>query len=252
MGTPQQREGGSWRYQPTMPGGRRASIAIPRCSKRSAAKVARQVDEIIDCRAVGDSLPKQTREWLAQISDSLHESIASAGLVDPRVDPVLGSYIDELLGDHTVKESTRKRWNTARNRLVEYFGEKRLVGDIDQSDALEWHRWMLEEKGYAAGTVGRDVGLARQFMARAIEGGIIEANPFRNLSTVVRPDRGREFFIDGPMARLVAEQIEDVEFRAIFVLARWGGPAHPERNPRHDLVRREMGSESALCALTQD
>lgn len=223
MARPVKRKGGSWRYQPTLPDGRRGSISIPRCSQRIALKVCTRIDELIDCASVNEQPPAELRVWLDGISDQLHASLARCGLVRNRVTRTLSAFLDEEIDDHTLKASSRTRKRIARNRLVEYFGHDKPIREITREDALAWHRWMLEDKGYADNTVARDVGFAREFMKSAIGADLIAENPFDGLSSAIRSNQDRMHFVDRETFTRVMDAMEDEIGRALFVAARIGG-----------------------------
>ena len=223
MANPVRQSNGRWRYQPIGPDGSRLSIRWDGVSDRQAAEIAGHIDELIVARSAGVSVPPRTVHWLNDIGPRMHDTLAESGLVDARRSSTLAALFDEVIATSSNEPSTITRQKSARSRLVEFFGPDRDLASIGHEDARAWHRWMLRERRLAEATVARDVGIARQFFSEAEQRGLIEKNPFRGLSSVVRPDHERQRFITPEDIAAVLDACPSAEWRALVTLARFGG-----------------------------
>ena len=118
-----------------------------------------------------------------------------------------------------------------KGRLVEFFGEDKLLTEITPADADDWRRWLQSKVG--DNTTRRACGRAKQFFHAAVRRRLIgrDDNPFADMKdTTVRANRSRDFFITGEVADQVFEACPNLEWRVLFSLSRYGGLRCPSEH----------------------
>src|SRR5262249_18613084 len=143
--------------------------------------------EVINAAAIhGVAIDGETAEWLSKIGDAVHAKLARAGLVElrkslgPKPQGALGEFLECYIAGRTdVKPRTRINLDSARRRLVEYFGEDKALEQITAGDAKDWAIWLNGR--YARGTMGRTIKRAKQFFQAAIDKELISKNPFSKI-----------------------------------------------------------------------
>lgn len=182
-----------------------------------------------------DELPKDLAEWMGDLKPEYLEKLALAELAERQNTdaPRLASFIADYLATRTdVKADTRRGLENSRDELLAYFGGNRDMRAITVGDAQEFLRWMSSDKReldngnkgkLGPNTAKRRAGRAKQFFAHAVRKGILSRNPFDGLRCRVGGSPERLRFIPAATIEKVLAQITDPEFRAVVVLARWGG-----------------------------
>jgi len=151
---------------------------------------------------------------------------ANAGLVSKRVTSTLIGFVDAYIAARSdVKPSTATVWRRTQNHFNRFFGDERLLRDVNVGDAKDFRRH-LKNRSLAEDTVRRTCGIAKQFFEDAIDRGLITRNPFkhRDLPTATGAgDKSREFFVNRELTEKVLEMLPDAQWRLMFALARFGG-----------------------------
>lgn len=203
--------------------GTRRSIRLGKVSGRNAEKVKRHVESIVAAQSTGDRLSGEVLGWLRGLEVVMADKLAAVGLIPARPRTKLRPFLDEFIEKReNVKASTRLVYRRGRRYLVEHFGEDRLVQKITAGDAQEWQQW-LRASGKDDNTVRRSCGLAKQFFRSAMRHGLIDTNPFEDLTSAVRGNASKFYFVSREEARSVLQACPDAEWRLMFALARYGG-----------------------------
>ncbi|HEY4261848.1 MAG TPA: phage integrase SAM-like domain-containing protein, partial [Schlesneria sp.] len=138
-----------------------------------------------------------TAKWINTLADSLHEKLASFGLVESRTSKrasTVAAFVDGFIANREAdtKESTRTVYKRTRKHLVGFFGAEVQLSSVTCGQAADFRRYLLARK-LAENTVRRTCGFARQFFADAVERELITKNPFATKSIAVairrNPDR---------------------------------------------------------------
>ena len=202
--------------------GKRKTLYLGKVSQRAAEAVCLRIEELIGARdhAYSDEL----RRWIESRSEDLQAKLAAAGLIEKRQAATLGGFIDGFIEarEADTKASTRIKWGTVRNQLLNHFGPQRQLASITEADAEGWRLRLLRE-GRSDNTVRRACGIAKQWLAAAIRARLLTTNPFRRLVSTVRANPERFAFIDPATAERVIDACPDAEWRLLFALARYGG-----------------------------
>lgn len=213
--------------------GQRQAIRLGKISKRQAETAARHVEVLLSRKVTGEALPAETSVWLSEISVVLFDKLVAAELAEPRkasTDISLGELIDQYFEHRkSVKESSRIVWRNAKRNLIEFFSSSRSLGSITPGDADEWHEWLIES-GLGENTIRKRCGVAKQFFKYAIRKNLISENPFQDLKSSVGANEERQHFVERSVIDQVIEVCDDIEWKLIIALARYGGLRCPSEH----------------------
>jgi len=215
---------------------KRRSIRLGKCSMKDAQSAKSHIERLNAAQILNTSLDNEQALWLAGLGDLLHKRIAATGLCNPRVEQdatTLKQWCDRYLESAQIKASTKEQIERARDNLVTFFGDDRLIRTITTQQAKEWVAWLAKngneraagkDKSLALNTVRRRTGRAKQFFTAAVEAKLIEASPFESKEIVCTTGDNRErmSFVDAAtIEKCIAATAGD--WRTIIALARYGG-----------------------------
>jgi integrase len=223
------------------PDKKRRSVRLGQTSAADAKTIAEHIEHLANCWKRRKPPCKQTDQWVAgMLEDSaqwwLYDRLAKVGLVTARDIPEevevskLGPFIASYIESRTdIEEGTAYNLQRVRQRLVDYFGEGKLISDITPADADAWRLWLQERVG--ANTTRRSCGRAKQFFRWAVRKRLLEENPFADMKNcTVQANKEREFFIDRVASGKVLESCPDAEWQLLFALSRFGGLRCPSEH----------------------
>jgi integrase len=142
----------------------------------------------------------------------------------------MGQFIDEYIAKRTdVKPNTATVYGHTRRNLIGFFGASKPLREITPGDADEW-RISLMNQGLADNTVRRRCGVAKQFFNAAVRKGLIQRNPFADLTAGVRANPKRLYFVTRKEAEAVLDACPDAQWRLLFALSRYGGLRCPSEH----------------------
>ena len=217
------KDGRGWRIRFYNSNGDRKQIRISGITKVTAEQIGRHVDALNASRTYGGTIDRQTAVWLSQIGQTLHDKLASVGLVEQRESCVLGLFLKNYLQQrHDAKPATIRKMQSAVNHLVEHFADDRELRSIRKGDADEFRSYLYSQ-GLAENSVRRYCGLAKQFLRAAMRKGLIEENPFADQVAAVRGNASRFYFVSREDAAKILKHCPDVQWKMIFALCRFGG-----------------------------
>jgi len=208
------------------PDGRRKTIRLGKCDRKTAESVCRHVEALLAARIAGQPVPRATATWLASLGTVLRDKLAAVGLAEAANSrpPTLGAFLDELfaLRQAELKPSTMTVLRQARRWLERFLDPATRLDAITPQDADRVRALLLE--GRAKATANKWTRLMKEFFAAAVRRGLISANPFGHIrGLAVVGDRSRRVFIPADEVRRVLEVIPCPQFRLLVTLARWGG-----------------------------
>ncbi|MGC3970995.1 MAG: site-specific integrase [Pirellulales bacterium] len=257
MATPKKRTKRGWQrdqsgcvvVQFTAPDGKRRTLRLGSIPDKNAAKFVVDLRELCAVVALGHAGDPQqmnrVTEWVATLGPKVAEKLVEFGLVraaTPTEATKLGPFIEQYLSvRNDVKEATATFYAHTKRNLLAFFGADRDLSTITKLDARAFKAYLLRPKpenpekvapedrgeGLSPNTMRRRVTMASQFFGAAVEGKILESNPFRGVGETVRPNKERMFFIVESDAMKVLEACPSMEWRLVFALARWGGLRTP-------------------------
>ncbi len=214
---------------------RRRTLWLGKCSQRVAVAVKVKVEHLLNSVGMNAPLDNDVVQWVNGIGDELHEKLANAGLVQPRVtvrlDQFLNEYVEARKAD--IKPQTIVHWGHTLKNLRAFFDPEIPLRDVTEEDAMAFKAFLVEQ-GLAEATVRRRIGLARQFFNAAMKQKLITENPFKQdaLPTAVGGNSARQFFVTRAMTEQILEACPDAEWRLLVALARFGGLRTPSESLR--------------------
>lgn len=222
------------------PDRKRRVVRLGKIGSGAAAEIKAHIEVLVEAwRFAGDKpVDRATDKWLSKLlADKarhwLYDRMAAVGLVTARDVPEeieaekLGPFVDAYIASRTdLEESTGYNLKLVRGRLVEYFGSDKPIADVSPADADAWRLWLLERIG--PNTTRRFCGRAKQFFRWAVRKRILAESPFQDMKGLnVQANKEREFFVDRGMAQKVLDACPNLEWQALFSLARYGGLRNP-------------------------
>ena len=202
--------------------GKRRAIRLGRITLKQAQALRAKVEALVKAEFSG-SMDDETARWVANLGDTLHDKLLAVGLVAPRGSARLGPFIDGYIASRVdAKPSTATIWGHTRRCLVEHFGADKPLSEVTAGAADAWRLYLIGQ-GLADNTVRRHCGIAKQFFKVALRNKLITENPFADLSSQVRGNEARMFFVTPDVADKVLEACPDAQWRLIFALCRYGG-----------------------------
>lgn len=223
-------DGESARVQFIAADGKRKAVRLGPVSERIADRVKAHIETIADCQRFALPIDTGTAAWLADIGDDFHARLAAVGLVQPRRRATLKQFLAEYIaGRADIAANTRRNMNTVRKRLEHHFGDVQM--DAVTADLATAFASALSRPGFsrphapplAKATIGRDVKMARQFFAAALEQRLVDANPFADVPIYPQVNPDRNHFIDRETIGRVMAATDNPRWHALIALSRYGG-----------------------------
>lgn len=194
-------------------------------SKKSANEIKTRVEYLISAKASNLPLDTATATWVSGLVPDMQTKLHHAGLIEkPELMevPLLGEFLENYIDSRTdVKPRTITNLKAAARELLNYFGENKALEDINEGDADDFWRQLIERMG--ENTARRRCGRAKQFFKAAIKKRFLDYNPFAELKTNVQANPKRFHFISREVAGKILEACPSAEWRLLFALARYGG-----------------------------
>lgn len=211
------------------PGAPRQSIRLGRMAMKPAQAIRARVEAIAADRATNRPHDAELSAWLAGLDEALLGKLRRVGLADGvgLTTVTLGEFLERYFGTLSVKPATRTAYAHTRRNLESYFGTDRPVRSIGPADADGWRSWLVENEKLSPPTVARRVVAARTFWRKAQRWGLAAANPFADVTGGHQANPRKLRFIPQADVRAVLDEAPDAEWRALIVLARWGGLRTP-------------------------
>jgi integrase len=205
--------------------GRRRSIRLGKVSHKTAVEIRLKVEKLNAAAIAGAAADDETARWVAERGDVLAEKLANVGLMQSRArgSRHLGEYLDQYIRGRTDhKPNTARNIDQARRAMVAFFGADLPIEKINAADAERWRNG-LRSQGYKPATVSSHVKRAKMMFQHAVDGELIQRNPFAKLKPGQQLDKSREVFVSQETIQAVIDAAPDAEWRLIIALARFGG-----------------------------
>ncbi len=203
--------------------GRRRTLRLGKVPMKLAESVKLRVERLNAAKLAGHAVDDDTARWVGTLDDTLHAKLAAVGLVEARGTTTLAAFVDGYIRKRVdVKPATLTVWGHTRRNLVEFFGEHRSLRSITRGDAESWRLHLVGE-GLAEATVRKRCGFAKQFLEAAVQQGLLQTNPLRELKSASQTNTRRQRFITQDGIAKVIAHAPDAEWALIFALARFGG-----------------------------
>ena len=220
--------GGRRRILFVAPDGVRKTIRLGKCDRKAAESICRHVEALLASRLSGQPLRAETAAWLGSIGDTLRDKLARAGLIASErsralADVTLGEFLTGYLQERPdVAAATQTILKQAARHLLAALGKDAKLRDLTPADGDRFRAWLVS-RGCARSTIAKWCRYAKHFLAVAVRRKLIAENPLGHLKGKVVGDPARRKFIPAEEVRAVLEVIPCPQWRALVVLARWGG-----------------------------
>jgi integrase len=201
----------------------RKQIRIGKITKRQAQEIMLKIEKIVSAKEINGQLDPSTARWIQNAPDRLYAKLVNAGLAEPRQSTQLGKFVSEQInGWDDAKDSTKRKWESARSHLVDHFGTNKSLRSITAGDADDFRTALLRKK-LAENTVRKYCGIAKQFFRAAHRKKLIDTNPFADIVTSVTGNPAKFHFVSESDSQAILTHCPDTQWRMIFALCRYGG-----------------------------
>ncbi len=243
---------GTRMIQFTSAAGQRKTIRIGKASQRQAEAVKVKIEQLATASITGHGVDDDTARWVASLSDEMGRKLAAVGLVPEREAVTLETFTDRFIEQHPGKPNTVRNYKQAVADLIEFFADKKSIRDIHQGDAVDFDRFLRDDKKLVEGTARQRCKRVKAIFADAIRRRIIRENPFNAVKTANYAEAKFHFVTRADAAKII-EACPDGEWRAIFALVRFGGLRCPSevlalRWDHIDWARARISVESPKTA----
>ena len=236
--------GGRWTVQFVGADGKRRSVRLGKCDKRTAEAARVKIEALVAANLAGHPPADEVIRWVAGLGDVLKARLARVGLTaqSPTASVTLGRFIDDYIAKRPdVKASTVAAWGRTRRVLLAFFGAHKPLRAITAADARDFERWLhtpaarvLEHEGgqptLAEATIRRRIGHCRQFWNEAIARGLASENPFAGITATTRGNAARQRFVTREMTERLLAVCPNPAWRLLVCLARYGGLRVPSES----------------------
>jgi integrase len=210
--------------------GKRQTVHLGAMTMKQADAIKIRVEQLLTAKNTR-IVDHEASEWAANLDDRLYDKLAAKGVVAPReqTTTTLSGLWDAYLATLSVKPQTKVVYEQARKSMEEYFGAGRALKSITVRSCAEWRQWMVK-KELAEPTIAKRIKVGRAVLKVAVKWKMIRENPLEGVRAGSQVNRSRMYFLTRADAERVLEQCPDAEWRAIFVLSRFGGLRCPSEH----------------------
>ncbi len=208
--------------------GDRQQIRLSGITKATADQIGRHVKALNAAKTLNEPIQdRQTLLWLNKVGKTIHEKLASVGLVEQRASSKLTEFVTEFIADgktsdgRPAAENTLRKWKQAEKVLNEFFGNRNLR-DISHEDAVKFRRW-LDTHDRSENGKRTHVCVAKTFFNAAKRRKLIDENPFEVLKSSISSNRSRDFYLSRANALKLIDACPDTEWKLIVALWRFAG-----------------------------
>jgi len=218
--------------------GSRKTVRLGKVTRPQAGHFKIKLEGLVAARLTG-KMEDEVARWLAGLEDKAYAKLVRVGLASPRVveppasepdpepEPTLGEFLNQYIASRIdLKGGTLKVYRLARDRLLGFFEAGKILSTITPGDCDAW-RLYLVGRGLAENTIRQSCSKARTVFRSALRRKLIQENPFSELKVSVKKNRTRDYFVTRQDAEKILACCPDIEWKLIFILARYGGLRTP-------------------------
>jgi len=203
-------------------GGRRR-VRLGRSSKTIAQNFASHVHQIVAHTSAGMALPPAEQTWLAKLSDTYFNRLASQLDWPTRHEFTLKLLLDVAVERRTgIEPSSLRKLRQTANKLRDYFGEDRSIKTIDCAAMDKWVDELASTQNLAEGSIRGHCANAKQIFRVAVTMKWLDDSPASHLvgGTTPRVDIA---YVSRDDVRKVIAHLADTELRVRLAMCRFAG-----------------------------
>ena len=228
--------------------GKRDRVRLGIVTHDVATEARRRIEKLLEAKRLNHPPDRPTLEWLAGVSDEIHERLARFGLCKPHVPkdaaPTLGKWLEKYIEQRKteLKTGSVERLQQTADKLLAFFGADIRLDSLTPDGAADWRAAMATElkplkKGeksstpnrglrYAEGTVRNAARDAKTIFNAAVERELLARNPFSKLKSGVLK-KTRIGYVTLEESRLILASCPSADWKVLFGLARFAGLRTP-------------------------
>lgn len=227
--------------------GRSRHITLGKVPKRSAETIKPKIEDLVFAAKHGHSPRDETTRWMAALDDQMYAKLVHVGLVAPRQNTTLQTWIDQYLEARRSEikpESIRKLKQTAAKLLTHLDGNLPLR-TLTTQHAVEW-RQFLKDQNLSEAMIRTHCGNAKTILGEAVRRKLIDENPFAALKSGPTPSKYTRYITPEEIERVI-EACPNAEWKLLFGLARYAGLRIPSES--HSLTWANIDFDSARMTV---
>jgi integrase len=212
--------------------GNRRKVQLGRVPADAGRRICDKIGELEALRVVNSSPRGDLAEWVAGLAEPIKERLIELGLVPQAAgaDKVtLGKMLEDVFQGLQVEESTKVTYGQTRASLEACLGSDVLARGVSSRDAERYRRHLVDE-GLAPATIAKRIKTARSFFRVAMLWKMVSENPFDGIKAGGQANSERMAFIEAEDIARVVEQAPSTEWKALILLARFGGLRCPSEH----------------------
>lgn len=218
--------GGKKRIQFIDPDGKRKTVRLGACDKKTAESVCRHIEALLSAKLSGQPPPRQTAQWLGAIGQTLHDRLARVGLVVPKARTTLGQFLEDWIAKMNVKPASKAVRGLVVKDLLGFFGADYLLADITTKQAEDFHQSLIS-RGLRPMTIAKRIEHARTAFKQAVRLGLLERSPFEFIHPKAGNPSERWQYVPAEMIVRLLDYCPNWTWRTLLVLARFAGLRTP-------------------------
>lgn len=215
--------------------GHRFRIRLGRVTRRDCNTFRQNVEALVSNRITSRPPEPYLAKWLSSLPPRHLAMLQKHGLAGGvgALNVTLESFLEDYFANLAVKPGTRLIYGHTRRKLLDFFPKGQLLRAITplQGDQFRTYLSQLKDKQkLSASTINRRVGLARQFLHKAVKRKLLADNPFADVRAGQQVNTVRQFFLTREDADKVLAACPNPEWQLLFGLARFAGLRIPSES----------------------
>ena len=212
------------------------AIEISSVTGRDGDDFLRRINEIIGGLRLGRDHSGSLAAWMTEkLSTQMQEQLVKVGLMrtSRQLEVKLGDFLDKIIETTPVKASTKITYGNVIRNLIAHFERNCALSSIGAPEAFGFRAFLntpaasANAKPLSKATVSRRIIMARQFFTVAMAMGHITDNPFKDIKAGNQRNKKRQVFVQEEWVNRMVETTNDMDWKVILVLARFGGHRLP-------------------------
>ena len=214
----------SWNIRFVDEHGNRQSVFLKRnYTKQSANDLKRIIETLIVCRDNNQIPDKRVFAYLETAPPEIRAKLEKVGLITQSTIRTCGELWNAFeADDRGIKESTKRNYQTVRNRFFKFYKESDPIEKLSKESLLNWKKHLA--KKYAEATISNIIAKVKCILNWATnEKNLFVRSPGTGVKKGSYINKDRAFFVTMTDYQKLLTECRTQEQRAILTLARIGG-----------------------------